>query len=105
MIRQQFDRLSKIVQDLLFRVSDHRVVCGEAADGQTAIHKVGELLPDVLLLDLLLPVITGLRVAQTVKQDHPLVRIVIMSAEDASTNAGAGQGSRYSLCNIEISAD
>jgi two-component system response regulator YesN len=96
--------IRQAVQDLLFRVSDHWVVCGEAADGQTAIHKVGELLPDVLLLDLSLPVITGLRVAQTVKQDHPLVRIVIMSAEDASTMPvlAKAAGTPYAISKFQL---
>src|SRR5437868_4532792 len=57
----------RALRDLLCGASDNWVVCGEAADGQAAVQAVGELLPDVILLDLSLPVVPGLKVAQIVK--------------------------------------
>jgi DNA-binding NarL/FixJ family response regulator len=96
--------MRRALQDLLCRESDHWIVCGEAADGQAAVQKVGELLPDVLLLDLSLPVVPGLKVAQIVKQDHPQVRVIIMSAQDASTMSvlGKAAGTPYAIPKSQL---
>ena len=43
-------------------------VVGEAADGQEALLKARELVPDVLLTDMDMPHLTGLAVAETLQQ-------------------------------------
>jgi CheY-like chemotaxis protein len=48
---------------LFFPLFESRELRGEAADGQAAIQKTGELLPDLLLLDLSLPIIRGFEVS------------------------------------------
>jgi chemotaxis response regulator CheB len=40
------------------------VVCGEAVDGEEAVRKVTELSPEVVLLDLSIPVMDGVRVTR-----------------------------------------
>lgn len=42
-------------------------VCGEAENGKEAVEKVQELKPDVVLLDLLMPVMNGLEAARRIK--------------------------------------
>ena len=59
-------------------------VVGEAADGEQAVRRVVELDPDVLLLDLRMPVRDGLWVLGEV-QDHP-VRVVVLTTFDTDTN-------------------
>jgi CheY-like chemotaxis protein len=60
------------------------LVVGEAEDGASAIAAVGALRPDVVLLDVLLPDMTGFEVAKrlAVERERPLV--VLTSSRSAS---------------------
>jgi two-component system, NarL family, nitrate/nitrite response regulator NarL len=60
------------------------VICGEADDGRDALEEVVKLLPDVILLDVSIPLLNGLEVARIVRRDHPTVAVVMMSEQDAS---------------------
>ena len=64
-------------------IGDHVEVIGEADDVQPAIAKIGELLPDVVLLDVHLPSGGGQAVVTSVKADHPEVKFLALSASDA----------------------
>lgn len=57
-------------------------VVGEAADGATAVRAVGELKPDILLLDIQLPDFDGFEVAERLTVDGPA--IVLTSSRAAS---------------------
>jgi len=60
---------------------DHRIdIIGEAADGGEALERFAELRPDLVLLDLRMPVMNGLEVAQRILQDHPDQRILLFTA-------------------------
>lgn len=63
---------------LLETEPDFRVV-GEAGDGPEAVHLVERLQPDVLVLDLMLPGLSGLEVARLVRQGSPKTRVLILS--------------------------
>lgn len=54
-------------------------VVGQADDGQAALAAVGDHLPDVLLLDVSMPVLDGLEVLRRVQAEHPDVSVVIFS--------------------------
>ena len=56
------------------------VVVGEAADGARALEMVELLLPDVLLLDVEMPIMNGLQVASKLKQMQLPVRVLALSA-------------------------
>jgi hypothetical protein len=56
------------VKDLLSHDSGEWVVCGEATNGEDAVKDVARLLPDVILLDLSIPDLHGLRVAEIPKK-------------------------------------
>jgi DNA-binding NarL/FixJ family response regulator len=58
-------------------------VVGEADDVQPAISVIGELLPDVVLLDVHLPGGGGQLVVSAVRAEHPEVRFLALSASDA----------------------
>jgi two-component system response regulator NreC len=57
-------------------------VCGEAKDGSEAIQKARELMPDVILLDISMPGISGLDVARRLRQELPNVKLLVISQHD-----------------------
>ncbi len=63
---------------LLESKADFAVV-GEAADGLEAVRVVERLRPDVLVLDLMMPGLSGLEVLRTVRQRAPETRVVVLS--------------------------
>lgn len=56
------------------------VIVGEAEDGEAAMQKVKELHPDVVILDLFIPVISGFEVVKLVRKDFPDVHVMILTA-------------------------
>jgi len=57
-------------------------VVGEAGDGREAVEKVGELQPDLLLLDLEMPELDGVEVLERLAQMHPQVHAIVFTAYD-----------------------
>ena len=57
-------------------------VVGEAASGEVALALVNQLHPDVVLMDISLPEMNGIEVARRLTQDHPDVRVLMVSAYD-----------------------
>ncbi|MFZ1205879.1 MAG: response regulator transcription factor [Candidatus Acidiferrales bacterium] len=57
-------------------------ICGEAADGQQAVQMAREFAPDVVLLDVSMPGVSGLETARLLRQEAPKVKIIMMSQHD-----------------------
>ena len=64
---------------ILAQFSSEFEVVGEAGTGEEAIRLVGELKPDVLILDVAMPKLNGVEVARRVSQNWPEVRVLILS--------------------------
>jgi DNA-binding NarL/FixJ family response regulator len=56
------------------------VVCGEAKDGVEAIQKSDELRPDVVVLNIVMPVMNGFEAARKIREVSPESRVVILSS-------------------------
>jgi len=52
-------------------------ICGEAVDGSEAVARAAELRPDVIVLDLFMPRMDGLKAAQAIRRVLPTVPIVL----------------------------
>lgn len=64
-------------------------VVGEAADGMEAISRAAELQPDVVLLDLTMPLLDGIDAIPTVLERAPATRVVALSGWGAERMADA----------------
>lgn len=69
------------IKKLLMRAPDIHVV-GEARNGVEALKLVSDLLPNVLLLDVELPAMNGIRVANVLQKQSGNTRILVLSAYD-----------------------
>ncbi len=67
------------VRALLEGLAGYEVVA-EAADGEDALRLCRELRPDIVVLDIGLPGLTGLEVAQRLREEKAEIRILIVSA-------------------------
>lgn len=68
----------------LLYFEDDMVVVGEAADGKEALQKIGELLPDVVLMDINMPMMDGITATERVCHLYPQVAVVIISIQGES---------------------
>jgi DNA-binding NarL/FixJ family response regulator len=57
-------------------------IVGEALSGEGALEMLGELKPDVILLDIGLPRMSGIDVTRSVKASHPEIKILIFTIFD-----------------------
>lgn len=64
-------------------------VCGAAENGHEAIEAAGRLHPDLVVLDLLMPVMNGLDTARELKRVLPTVRLIMYSALEDSLSEQA----------------
>ena len=60
------------------------LVCGEATNGAEAVKLVSDLNPDVVLLDIRMPVMDGVEAARQIKSICPGTRIVVLSAHPSA---------------------
>lgn len=58
-------------------------VCGEAENGQQAVDIVAALRPDLVVLDITMPVMNGLQAAAKIRQISPETKIIILSMHDS----------------------
>ena len=58
-------------------------VCGEAKDGQEAIDQVLELKPDLILLDINMPVMSGTQAALEIRRLSPETKILFFTIHEA----------------------
>ena len=68
----------------MLALEDDILIVGEAADGQEAQELAAELQPDIVLLDINMPRVTGIQAAQELRRAHPNLGIVMLTmfAED-----------------------
>jgi LuxR family maltose regulon positive regulatory protein len=86
-------------------------VIGEAGDGEKAIKLAGKLLPDVIIMDVNMPKVTGIEATRRIKEEHPEIGIIALSINDdpgttkAMLEAGAcaylnKSGSAEDVCGV-----
>jgi len=61
-------------------------VIGEAINGQEALEKVQRLLPDVVLMDIVMPVMSGLEATKRISMEYPQIKVLILTQYDEEEN-------------------
>jgi DNA-binding NarL/FixJ family response regulator len=76
-----------IVRDglsVLLNATSEMQVVGAAADGKAAVREAEKLKPDVIVMDLALPELSGIDATLLILAAQPRIRIVVLSASDTS---------------------
>ncbi|MFC1999263.1 response regulator [Chloroflexota bacterium] len=71
------------IRALLALALDIEVV-GEAANGKEAVEKAKELLPDVILMDLAMPIMGGLEATRRIRRDFAGIKVLALTQYDDS---------------------
>jgi CheY-like chemotaxis protein len=78
-------------------------VVGKAADGEAALRLAAELLPDVAVVDYMMPGMHGLEVAERLKQAHVECDVVLFSTYDVSNEADTSPHVDHFLPKADVS--
>jgi DNA-binding NarL/FixJ family response regulator len=88
--------------ELIRRETDMEVV-GEAGDGEDTVRQVKQLKPDIVLMDIAMPLVNGVEATKQIKSSVPQTRVLVLTAYDnpefvtAAIDAGAAG---YLLKNV-----
>jgi DNA-binding NarL/FixJ family response regulator len=71
-------------------------VVGAAADGEAAVRLVADRNPDVILMDLRMPVLDGVEATRRIQAQHPRTRVIVLTTydDDQSIMAALQAGAR-----------
>jgi DNA-binding NarL/FixJ family response regulator len=91
------DDLTSLRLQLKLLLEQYRdfAVIGEAENGEEALIQVSRLKPDVILMDVSMPVMDGIEASRTILEKSPAIKIIMLTASDnerdifASLAAGA----------------
>ncbi len=85
---------------------DLRIV-GEASDGQEAVRMAEELLPDVIVMDLMMPRLNGTEATAAIMKAHPDTGILILTSFITSADLGAAirAGARGALAKTSSQSE
>lgn len=70
-------------------------LCGEAQNGEEAVQKAATLKPDLVVMDISMPVMNGFEAARQILKSNPKIKVIILSMHDSpmvakeAKNAGA----------------
>ncbi|MFP7731947.1 response regulator [Priestia aryabhattai] len=73
------------IRDILEEYEDF-IIVGEGTNGQEAIELTEKLMPDIVLMDIGMPVMNGLEATKQIKLTFPYVKIVVITVSDDITD-------------------
>lgn len=69
------------IRELIQREEDMEIV-GEAGDGEEAVQLAEQLKPDIILMDIAMPKLNGIKATQRIKGSHPSISVLVLTAYD-----------------------
>jgi two-component system, NarL family, nitrate/nitrite response regulator NarL len=82
LVAEDYEAVRKGVCAILRARSDIEV-CGEADNGKEAVQKASALRPDLIILDLTIPMLSGFEAAREIRKTLPDVPILILSMHES----------------------
>jgi DNA-binding NarL/FixJ family response regulator len=76
-------RLFAEALETILAVDPRITVVGHAGDGRAAVRLAAELEPDVVLMDIDMPLLDGIEAARAIRADRPRARILMLTASNA----------------------
>ncbi len=67
-------------------VADDLVLVGEAEEGRMAVEMAGTLKPDVILMDIGMPIMDGITATQKIKEKYPNIHIVMLTSHESDAD-------------------
>jgi two-component system, NarL family, nitrate/nitrite response regulator NarL len=58
------------------------LIVGQSKNGKEALELCEKLLPDILLIDIEMPVLNGLEATKIIKEKYPFIKVIILSVSD-----------------------
>jgi two-component system response regulator DegU len=93
----------KTVSNILGK-NTHLKIVGEAEDGLGAIQAVAKLRPDVVLMDISMPIMDGIDATWVIKSKFPEVRVIVLTMHDVDCfSAAAFKAGAFWCLNKECS--
>ena len=89
LVADDYQVARRTIRSLLTWHSMH--VCGEAEDGQQAVEKVKELHPNLVLLDINMPVMNGVQAAYEIRRISPSTKIIFFTIHDSPDTIAAAR--------------
>jgi DNA-binding NarL/FixJ family response regulator len=83
LIADDHDLFRRAIRSVIESEAAYRV-CGEACDGIDAIDKVRELRPDIVLMDINMPRMDGLRATEIIRREIPDCNVIIVTQNEAT---------------------
>ncbi len=100
------DEIARSVLKVFLEAFDDLEVVATAADGQEAVERCAEARPDVVLMDVKMPVMDGITATRLIRQLFPHVQVVALSAyADAHLAAQILEAGAYSFMSKTASSD
>lgn len=66
----------------MLQYCDDIEIVGEAQDGAEAVQRVGELRPDIVVMDIAMPGLNGIEATRLIRERHPSTQVLVLSQYD-----------------------
>jgi len=81
--------IRKLYKRIIEHDDDDVVLVGEATNGREAVEMIADTTPDVVVMDIQMPVLDGVHATQLIKERWPRISVVGCTASDDSELVGA----------------
>ncbi|OGI02658.1 MAG: hypothetical protein A2287_10195 [Candidatus Melainabacteria bacterium RIFOXYA12_FULL_32_12] len=99
-------KLTTVGLSTTFKLYNDINVIGIAENGKIAIDMIQELKPDVVLMDIGMPIMDGIQAAREIKRLNLLTKVIMLTSHDGDQNViDAFSAGAYSYCMKDINPD